>query len=769
MNTSSIHIDEDEIDIKEVVRTVYRYRYMILLLIVVFGLSSSYYAYFKSNIYKASATVEVGLGQRGSQDMLTMAMDPGTMNADTEMEIIKSRFLTEKALKDVDFSHQYYTTRRYKEFELYKQSPFEVGMLKGFGISFDLFPIDEISYRLVVEEAKDSHGNIWSYDEILTYDTEIVTDHFHLNVIKTKEPYDEQYRFVIIDPKIIASYVQGGVSVSQKSKYSTILEISYSDQVALRAREFANALAVAYIEQSVEKKTKEATRKLTFIDNQLKLITENLKGSAIKLEEFKKTSNTVNLSSKAENIIRQMSESETKLAEISIELEMLGTLYEQVKSGKNLESISVAGVEMGQSALSAMVKELQDSIMKKRLLREDYTEMYPEVRKLSKTITQIKKLIVSTIKNLNKSIKERKDLIEKSIFEQQKLLNKLPADERMFGQLQRKFVVNEKIYSYLLEKRSETAIIKASTVSKNRMIDEALYPKGPIEPKRKMIVLIGVIIGLVFGIVLAFLRDFLDDRIKSEEDVARITDVPVLGVIPHIKDDKDKVKVFLSPKSALAESFRNLRTNLQFMLKQKGSHVIAVTSTVGGEGKTTVCINLGGIMSMADKKTVILNLDMRKPTLHKKFGLKNLKGMSTLLSERTNLNEVIQHTEYENLDVITSGPLPPNPSELIQSELMERVLEKLRQVYDVIILDTPPIGLVTDARTLMHFADTSIYVIRMNHSKKGFLRSIEKLASEDIRGFGMLINGAKTDSHGYGYGYGYGYGNGYGYYEEDEK
>ena len=187
MNTNGAQIDEDEIDLKEVFRTIYRYRYMIVLLVILFGVGSSYYAYFKPNVYRASATVEVGLGQRGygSQDMLAMAMDPGTMNADTEMEIIRSRFLVEKALKKVDFSHRYYTTRRFKEVELYKNSPFQVGMNKGYYISFDLYPVDEKSYRLVVVEAEDTNDTVWSYDETLSYGKEIVTKHFHLNIVKT--------------------------------------------------------------------------------------------------------------------------------------------------------------------------------------------------------------------------------------------------------------------------------------------------------------------------------------------------------------------------------------------------------------------------------------------------------------------------------------------------------------------------------------------------------------------------------------------------------
>ena len=200
---------------------------------------------------------------------------------------------------------------------------------------------------------------------------------------------------------------------------------------------------------------------------------------------------------------------------------------------------------MEHSALSGMIQKLQDAIIKKKILREDYTEMYPEVRKLRKTISQLKSVIVSTIKNLTTNMRDRKALLEKSIAKQQKQLNTLPADERMFGQLQRKFAVNEKIYSYLLEKRSETAIIKASTVSKNRIVDSALCPEDPIKPKRKLIVLVGLILGLIMGIALAFLRAFLDDRIKTEEDISRIAEnIPLLGTIPHIKENSDKVMVF---------------------------------------------------------------------------------------------------------------------------------------------------------------------------------------------------------------------------------
>ena len=666
MNNNIHRVEEDEIDIREIFSTIYRYKVMITLFVLLAVIVSSYIAYFKPNVYKASATVEVGIeryGYMARQDMLSMAMSGDAANAETEIEIIRSRFLSQKAAEEVDVTHRYYTTRRFKEVELYKASPFEVGMLRGYGISFDFYPLDEKSYRLVVEEALDENGEAWSYDELHEYGKEVSTEHFHLNIVRTKEPAESKYRFVVYDPKESGLIAQGGVSVQQLSKYSNILQISYEDNVALRAQEFADALARAYIRQNIENKTQEAERKLAFIEEQLKYITENLKSSALKLEEFKRSSQTVELSAKAQKTIEQISDYESQLSVVGIQEELLNTLYEQIKSGEGLENISVANLSLSDPSLSAMIKKLQDTIIEKKVLREDYTEMYPEVVKLTKMIAELKKGIASTVKNLKQSTKEKRELLEHSIAKYRATLEQLPADERMFGQLQRKFVVNEKIYSYLLEKRSETAMVKAATVSNNRVIDHALYPDYPIKPKRKLIVLVGLILGLIVGVAVAFLREFLDDRIKEEEEITRRTSLPLLGNIPHIKEgEKGEIKVFTSPKSGVSEAFRNLRTNLQFMAYEKESLVIATTSTISGEGKTTVSINLGAIMSMAGKKTIILNLDMRKPTLHERFGIDLGKGLSSLLAGRAMLKDVIQSTQYENLDVITSGPIPPNPS-----------------------------------------------------------------------------------------------------------
>ena len=265
MNT--VQIDENEkVDYKQLFITIFHYKYMILLFTVTAALISTYHAYFKPDIYRASATVEVGVesyGNRGG-DVISQAMSPGSLDAETEKGIIRSRFLATKAADKVDVLHRYYATRKFKEVELYKSSPFNVGMLRGYGISFELYPVDEKHYRLVMEGHRGKKGEKWIYDKVLPYGEEIDTPDFHLNIVKTGEMKDEKYRFVILNPKDRGVIAKGGVSVSQVSKFSHLLQISYEDTVPLRAQEFANALANAYLQQNIEKKTKEATQKLEF-------------------------------------------------------------------------------------------------------------------------------------------------------------------------------------------------------------------------------------------------------------------------------------------------------------------------------------------------------------------------------------------------------------------------------------------------------------------------------------------------------------------------
>jgi len=759
MNTQiSPNIDDTEIDIKTFVFSIYQYKFMIALIVIVFGLASAYYAYFLPDVYRATASVKVGLDQdEYAKDVISMAMGKGAVNAATEKDLIKSRYLATEALKNVDFTHHYYVKKDYKEVEVTQDSPIFVDMERGYGISFQVKMIDDIQFRLLVDEQVDSNGKKWQYNHIHRYGEKINTEHFHLTVQKHNLKNLKQCRFVV--DKTRQKF--GHILVSQHLENSTILQISVEDTVAIRAKQYANALAESYVKLNVENKTREAIQRLSFINKQLETVEKNIKHSANQLEEFRKKSKIVDVEHISETIATRLDSYESDLMELQAKEKMLKSFYEQVKKGTNIETLSIEGIENKESILADLMGKLQEVVVKKKELRQDYTNLHPLVQKTNRKISQLKSTIVNTAANLVKNVENRKILLLESIKKQRKILNTLPANERTYKQLESKFKMNEEIHSYLLKRKAETEMVRASTVSKNRMLDRAQLPTTPIKPQRKSIVLIGLFFGFIVGIMIAFLRVFLDTKIKDENDMRKIIDYPILGTIPHFsepKQHKESIMVFDEVKSILAESFRHLRSNLQFLRKEEGSEVILLTSTIGEEGKTTVAVNLAAIFSLSSKKTIVINLDMRKPTLHKKFGLANKIGLSEVLNNRVELKDVIQQTSYTDLDILSSGAIPPNPSELIQSDTMYSVLESLKKSYDIIILDTPPIGLVTDAKELMHYVDINIYVVRSNYSQKEFLENLKKYDFlKNVNCIGLLLNDIKIKKGHYGYYSGYGY------------
>jgi len=757
MNYNSEMIDEDELDLKSLFRVLARYKYKIIFITLLFILGAIVYAYFQINKYSVKSTIKVSIDEkesRNSKDLLTMAMSGIQSDIATEVEMLKSRALVGKVLTSVNFSHRYYTTRSYKEVELHDKSPFKVDLLKGHNISFKLYPIDKKRYRLSMDERRMSDGTILQYNKVHRYKEEVKTKYFHLNIAKIGDMNDASYRFVIFNDEKAISFAQSNLRVNQNSEGARVIEISYKDTIPARAMDFVNALSGLYISENVETKTKQAEYRLAFIDSQMKRISENIKKSAGKLEEFEKTKHSSKMSTKTETIVRQITIDEAKLAELNMQIRELDILYNQIKSGRDMELITMPS-EIDNVQLSRYIRSLQEATLKKKILRASFTELSPQVVKVQKEIFQFQNIIKAAVKNSTLSLRNRMGLLKKIILEQKKRMDVLPTTERFYGQLQNEFLANKKTYAYLLEKRAESAIIKASTISNSRILDAALMPKFPVSPKRKMIVLIGSFLGLALGILLALLKNFMDDLIRSEDDVTKRVDIPVFGIIPSFKEKKDEIKVFSKPKSSIAESFRLLRTNLKFFKEGEGGQIVLVTSTVGGEGKTTASINLAAIISMTEKKVVILDLDMRRPSIHKKFRLDNTKGMSTLLSGEERLEDVIVQTEYENIDIIAAGPIPPNPSELIERKAMEKVLIELKRQYDTIIIDTAPIGLVTDARTLMNFSDVNIHVIKVNYSKKEYLKkNVKKLSKKNIPGYGILLNGIVLkgkEKKGFGY------------------
>ncbi|SFV60089.1 Tyrosine-protein kinase Wzc [hydrothermal vent metagenome] len=754
--------EEYNIDIKALFEVFYQKKLLLFLITLLFALLSTFYAYFQPNIYKATASVKVGLDKGAvAKDLLSVAMGKGAVTEGTEKDLINSRYLKEQAMQLVDFSHHYYTTQYYREIELYKDAPFKVVMSKGYGYSFTLTVMDEEHYQLTLENIKRTDGSVLNYRQIHRFGENVVTEDFQLKIIKQIPFHAQKYRFVI-DKN---SHISGSISAKQTSKHSTIFKISYEDTVPLRAQEFTNALAMAYVNQNVENTNREATQKLIFIKKQLAKVQKEIKESVSQLETFRHRSNIVNVENKMEVVTARVDAYESQLMEANMKEEMLNTFYKEVKKGDKLETLSLAGIGEKDSSLVATMQALQEAIVEKKLLREDYTALHPRVIKAERKISQLKSIILHTVENFKNSIEKRKKLLVDSIKEQRAVLATLPERERKYKELERKYKMNESMNTYLLKMKAEAEMVQASTVSKNRILDYALLPSSPIKPKRKMIVSIGTLIGFILGVVWIFLLEFLDDKIKTENEIKQIIDFPIVGSIPHMEGNEkmwdETIKIFDSPKSIFSESFRNLRSNLQMLYRtenEKNAKVILLTSNVGGEGKTTLSVNLAAIMSLTNKRTIVVNMDMRKPTLHTKFKLPNKKGLSELLLGLLEMKDAIQQTKYPYLDILSSGNAPVNPAEAILSPRMYEILEALKHEYEVIILDTPPIGLVADAKSLMQQVDINLYVVRANYSKKIYLTTLQDTVQfNQLSNVGIILNDIDFKKGHYAYYHNYGY------------
>jgi len=757
-------INEEEIDLKDLIDLLKRNKLLIFLMIVLFGAGTLIFLYFTTPQYKTYGTVEISSNKPSivsRDDLLMQAIDlyTGPNDVDTEMEILRSRSIIQQTLKRVDYTKRYYVVRNFKSIEvLDREFPFNIEIRKGKGIEFVIKPEGSGEYVLEAKwkrEGKEREVKIKS-----KYGEWVKTPEFEIKVDKKAGMKAEgEYKFVWEDSVRVASKLQQRLKVGPVSQKASILKVTFNDNIPQRAAEFVNELMRVYITESIKNKTKQADKTLEFIDSQLKTVSKKLAESEIALENYKKRHKVINLGLEAQNLMQKLNELQTKLNEIKLQESLINFIERQIKDSKTSSLISANVLD--DKVLGELITQLQQLMLKKKDLLIEYTPKHPDVIKVEEQINVLKKMIINRIKNIRGVLESNKKNLEKMIKEYTRMLERLPQNERRLIDLKRKYMVNEKIYSYLLEKRAATAIAKSSIISDNRIVDTAIVPEEPFKPRKKLILAIGLILGFIAGVLLALIKEFLSTKIKTVEDIERLTDVPIIGTVPHFKSTKNILKVFESPKSVVAEAFRVIRMNIRF-LSPKRTEIITVTSTISGEGKTTIASNVAGIYALGGKRTVIVNVDLRKPALHKVFGIKNDVGLSNVLVGEKSIEEVIHTTTHDNLYVIPSGPIPPNPGELIQSDKMNEVIDYLKDEFEIVVFDTPPVGMVVDAISILTRADVNIYIFRANYSKKMFVRTLNDLKyNKKIKGLGIVVNDIKDKDFGYGYGYGYGYGKGY--------
>ncbi len=578
-----------------------------------------------------------------------------------------------------------------------------------------------------------------------------------------------RYYFVVHNSWTPVGRIRGGIGVFRPNEETSILAIAFQDEVPERARDVVNALIDAYAGWSVEAKTKMANGTIKFIDGQLSQMEDSLMQSEQNLENFKRTKGFVNLS--PDFALDRFKDYDTRKLEMQIQLQALDTLESHIRQGEDASLISPTNMGTQDSRFSSSLLRLHELETQRKNLLAYATQENPTVKNIEKNIGLIREKLFDDLNSYRQALRNNMRMIDLAINDFEASLDKVPTTEREFIGIQRKYSQNSASYQYLLQKRENASIAKAATVSDNVVLDYAGIPGAPIKPKKSLAYTIGLFLALTVSLSYIFIRDLLDDTIADQAQVEKLTRIPVLGTVSHARGRKSSsLVVNENPKSAVAESFRSIRTNLQFLASRIEHKIVVVTSTVGGEGKTFFSLNIAAIMAASDKKVLLIGLDLRKPKLHLELNIPQDNGITKVLIGKARAAEVIVKSHIENLDIMLAGPIPPNPSELIMSEAMKNLLEELRPRYDYIFIDTPPVGLVTDALIAMTYSDVNIYLLRQKKSKKEFLDTVNKLYQEqNSKNLAIVLNDVKGRSYGYGGYGGYGYGYGYGYYEEGKR
>lgn len=802
--------DDQSIDIKNLIFTCLNHWYLFAIFVIVALAIGFVVNRYKTNVYQTAGTVLIK-DDRSTFDptaIMTNMSYNNMQNVENEMAIIKSYSLTERVVKKMNLEVTYMAKGRIATSEMYKSAPFDVEFDRTVPQSVGLeYEIDFLDDGKIALKASSEFHSVYDFvlcqtqlscPEIIEFEGSynegdwIDNGYNRIRIVRNERfnPDEKSNVKMSFWLNSYASLVKQmrSFSVAATSKQSSIASIVMNGTNKQKIVEFVNMLMIEYVNRGLEKKNLVSENTINFIDAELSGIQDSLSRSEIDLKDFKSTNDLMNLDVQATQVYNNLKALEKERAEMLVNVKIYRQLQTYIKNQiddpENLAAPSTMGIN--DPLLNKLVVDLVTLSQTKATQLLTQTEQHPQVVKINEQIVTAKKTLLETVNNLVSNAQMGLDEINKRISQAEMEVRVLPEKQRQLVNFQRKYDFNDDTYKYLMQRRAEAQILRASNTPDNEIIDEArLETVIKVAPRTAINYLIALIIGLLIPALYLFLKDFFNVSISDRKDVEKLTDFPIIGQIPQISE-KDPCVVINSPKSPVAEAFRSIRTNIEFITQGKPKSTILVTGDMQSIGKTFNAINIASVYALYGKKTVLLGFDLRKPKLFKEFGLTNNTGLSSYLSNKENLDSIIQTSvKTPNLDIITSGPIPPNPAELIASDKCKQLFDELKEKYDYIIIDTPPLGLVTDAFLLMKYTDVNLFIVRQDVTNKNIFGSIiQDLANRNLttsivingmaagKGYGYRYGHYKYGGYAYGYGnYGkYGYGGGYyggGYYGEE--
>lgn len=769
--------EDDNIDLKRYISLFLSnwYWFAIALFIslsVAYGINR-----YSQKIYSVSSTLLIKDDQLKNVNSNVASVIPGgdifknQQNLKNEIGILKSFSLNYRVMKDLSDFHIVYTgvgRRGIVESILYNRCPFKVIYdslnLEPIGMRVDITILNTKKYKIEIDGEQNINliKNFGEKVSIAGFKFRIEWRHENDSIeIRNNS---NRYYFYFTDPSSLANLYRSKLSVIPIDKDASLVTLSVSGSEPGQEADYLNKLMREYIDYGVDNKNQTADSTIKFIDKQIGYISDSLTLAEEKLESFRLKHSFMDLSKEGSQIQNKLEKLENERAMFALQLQYYTYLadYLSIKnSSGEIMSPSVMGIT--DPVLIKLVNELAAYQKDIEKLGFNLKSEQPAFILLTSQLEEVRSSLKENVNNSVAGLKQSMTNSDNKISDVQKEINKLPSTERKLIIIQRKFDLNNTVYNYLLEKRSESGIARASNVSDNRIIDDAsYYSSSLIKPKTRTNNLIAIILGIVLPMIAIWLIDFFNDRVIDKKDIERKTKVPVIGFISH-HSGKNEIAVVEKPGSSLAESFRSIRTALKYFVKENEVSVISVSSTISSEGKTFISINLASIMAMLGKKVLLIGLDLRKPRINKVFEYNDSPGMSTFLSGNCEFEEIIKNTQIANLYYAPSGPVPPNPAELIETDRMKIFMELAKKEFDIIIIDTPPIAIVTDTLLLAPYVNVNLFIVRQRYSSRSTLELIDQLNKQgELKNMAIVINDINLTGY-YGYGMRYGYSMGYGY------
>ena len=764
----------ESIDFEKITHILRRNWYWLFIIPILFLSVAYLFLRYTKPLYQSASTLKMEI--KNENEGIGLRLELGNNNIDNiagELEVIRSPIIYEEVAKKLDLHISYFAEGRILDNEMYSFSPINLVaniLNEGvYGHKFYINTTDNVNYTLrrvhnknLIAEYKGRFG-----EKLISTEFE-----FLIKSIKPLTDYTENIFFVVNSKSATMLYLSDNLEAAILNPQAKTIGLSFKDFNAAKAKDVLNMLSEVYRVKSIEIKNRANKQKQEYLDEQIAKTEKELNSYESEMERFIIENKTNDIEGKIGELvakIQQLTEERikinTKLQNL-IELEIF--VNQRFVGDKNIPILP--DIDAGITAQITELNRLKLLRQEQELSETPYTYNY---QRFGIQINALQKNITETIERYKQKLFKDMTEIGRVLAEIEQNFYGLPSKITEFNKLKKKYETVQSYYNSLIQQKIQIGLAEAGTVPSFEVIAPANTPSIPISPKKLMIYSVAGILGFVLSLLIIVGKYLLKNTIGSQSELEKLVMLPIMGSIPKYRKEKlevSKLVVHRSPKSAISESFRNIRTNLDFMFPQvtqekirTAQKVISTTSTISGEGKTFVTINLGGIIAMSGLRVVIIDLDMRKPKVHLGLNGTNEKGISTILIGRHSLEECLRTTEIDNLSYIAAGPIPPNPSELVLREEFRELVKNLKELYDVVLIDTPPVGLVTDAMIIMQQVDVRFFVLRANYSKRFFAKNIQKISKlHQIQRAGLILNSVETKGS-YGYGYGYGYG---GYYED---